>query len=159
MIMFQTTLRTVALTAALLTAPAWADEGFTSRDFKGDYAFHLDGVLTSSGTATVTAYDTAVGRLTADGAGNITQGTRSLSANGTIIDETFTCTYNVNPDGTGTATCAFSVFGTTTLDIVLADDGNEFYFNLTSMPSTTGKPVIQGVGKRQSSRLDRDDRG
>ena len=92
MIMFQTTLRTVALTAALLTAPAWADEGFTNRDFKGDYAFHLDGVLTSSGTATVTAYDTAVGRLTADGAGNITQGTRSLSANGTIIDETFTCT-------------------------------------------------------------------
>ena len=59
----------------------------------------------------------------------------------------------------GTATCAFSVFGTTTLDIVLADDGNEFYFNLTSMPSTTGKPVIQGVGKRQSSELSRDDRG
>ena len=111
------------------------------------------------GSSAVTAYDAAVGRLTADGAGNIIQGTRSLSANGTIIDETFTCTYNVNPNGTGTATCAFSVFGTTTLDIVLADDGNEFYFNLTSMPSTTGKPVIQGVGKRQSSELSRDDRG
>jgi hypothetical protein len=27
--------------------------------------------------------------------------------------------YNVNPDGTGKATCAFSVFGTSTLDIVL----------------------------------------
>lgn len=157
--MFQTTWRTVALTTVLFTAQAWADEGFTDRDFKGDYAFHLDGVLTSSGSSAVTAYDAAVGRLTADGAGNITQGTRSLSANGRIIDETFTCTYNVNPDGTGTATCAFSVLGTTTLDIVLADDGNEFYFNLTSMPSTTGKPVIQGVGKRQSSRPDRDDRG
>jgi len=38
--MFQTTLRTLALTTTLLTAPAWADEGFTKRDFKGDYAFH-----------------------------------------------------------------------------------------------------------------------
>ena len=38
----------MALTAMLLTAPAWADEGFTERDFIGDYAPHLDGVLTSS---------------------------------------------------------------------------------------------------------------
>src|SRR6516162_11561157 len=51
------------------------------------------------GSSAVTAYDAAVGRLTADGAGNIIQGTRSLSANGTIIDETFTYTYNVNPNG------------------------------------------------------------
>ena len=158
--MFETKLRTFALAATLLTSPARAHEGFTSRDFRGDYAFHLDGVLTSApGSAAVTAYDAAVGRLTADGAGNITQGTRSLSANGTIIDETFACTYNVNADGTGTANCVFSVFGPTTLDIVLVDDGNELYFNLTSMPSTTGKPVIQGVGKRQSPGRDRDERG
>ena len=99
--MFQRTLRTLALTAMLLTAP-WADEGFTNHDFKGDYAFHLDGVLSSSsGGPMVTAYDAAVGRFTADGAGNILQGTRSLSANGTIIDETFTCTYTVTPYSTG----------------------------------------------------------
>jgi hypothetical protein len=89
------------LTATLLTAPAWADEGFTDRDFKGDYAFHLDGVLTSLGSPVVAAYDASVGRFTADGKGNITQGTRSVSANGTIVEETFTCSYNVNPDGTG----------------------------------------------------------
>jgi hypothetical protein len=159
LIMFQTALRTLALATAILTAPAWADEGFTNRDFKGNYAFHLDGVLTSLGTPVAAAYDAAVGRFTADGAGNITHGTRTLSANGTIIDETFTCTYNVNLDGTGTATCAFSMLGQTTLDIVLVDDGNELYFNLTSMPSTTGRPVIQGIGKRQSPRFNRDDRG
>jgi hypothetical protein len=147
--MFQTKLRTLVLTATLLTAPAWADEGFANRDFKGDYAFHLDGVLTSApGSAVVTAYDAAIGQFTADGAGNITQGTRSVSANGTIVEETFTCTYNVNPNGRGKATCNFSVFGISTLDIVLWDDGNEFYFNVTSM-STSGKPVLQGVGKRQ----------
>jgi hypothetical protein len=158
--MIQTTLQTLALATTLLTAPAWADEGFNNRDFRGDYAFHLDGVLiSSSGTSAVTAYDAAVGRLTPDGAGNITQGTRSLSANGRIIDETFTCTYNVNPNGTGTATCTFSVFGSTTLDLVLLNDGDEFYFNLTGMPNTTGKPVIQGVGKRQSSEFSRDERG
>jgi hypothetical protein len=35
------------------------------------------------------------------------------------------------------------------LDIVLLDDGNEFYFNVISMPGTHGKPVLEGVGKRQ----------
>src|SRR5215471_6497465 len=120
--MIQMTLRTLALATTLLTATAWADEGFNNRDFRGDYAFHLDGVLTSSsGTSVVTAYDAAVGRLTADGAGNITQGTRSVSANGAIFQETFTCTYKINGDGTGKANCSFSVFGPATLDIVLLD--------------------------------------
>jgi len=105
----------------------------------------------------VTAYDSAVGRFTADGAGTITKGTRSVSANGAVFEETFTCTYNINPDGTGKANCNFSVFGPTTLDIVLLDDGNEFYFNVSSMPNTSGKPVLQGVGKRQSSGLKRND--
>jgi hypothetical protein len=146
--MFKTRLLLI-LTATLLTVPAFADEGFTNRDFRGDYAFHLDGVLTKSPAAVVTAYDSGVGRFTADGAGTITNGTRSVSANGVVFDETFTCTYNINPDGTGKADCNFSVFGPTTLDIVLLDDGNEFYFNVISMPSTDGKPVLEGVGKRQ----------
>ena len=156
--MLQTTLRTFALTATLLTAPAWADEGFTNRDFKGDYAFHLNGVLTQSGVSAVTAYDAAVGRLTADGAGSITKGTRSVSANGAIFEETFTCTYNINANRRGTANRNFSVFGPATLDIVLLDD-DEFYFNVTSMPNTAGKPVLQCIGKRQSLGLDRGDHG
>src|SRR6516162_4325059 len=155
--MLQMTLRSLSLTATLLTAPAWADEGFTKRDFKGDYAFHLDGVLTSPGAPVVTAYDAAVGRFTADGAGHITQGTRSVNANGKNFEETFTCTYDINPDGTGSANCTFSVFGLTILDLVLLDDGAEFYFNVVDMTSTSGKPVLQGVGKRQSSGLNRND--
>ena len=154
--MFQTHLL-LALTATLLTAPAWADEGFTKRDFKGNYAFHLDGVLTSPGTPVVTAYDAAVGRFTADGAGNITQGTRSVNANGKNFEKTFTCTYNINPDGTGSANCSFSMFGPTTLNLVLLDDGNEFYFNVIDMTNTSSKPVLQGVGKRQSPGFIRDD--
>jgi hypothetical protein len=144
------------LLALLAATPA---EGFANNDLKGDYVFHLDGVLTSSGASVVTAYDAAIGRFTADGAGNITQGTRSVSANGTIVEETFTCTYNVNPKGMGKATCNFSAFGSSTLDIVLRDDDNEFYFNVTSMPNTMGKPVLQGVGKRQFPKLSRDDHG
>jgi hypothetical protein len=155
--MLQTTLRGLSLTATLLTAPAWANEGFTKRDFKGDYAFHLDGVLTSPGMPVVTAYDAAVGRFTADGAGHITEGTRSVNANGKNFEETFTCTYNINSDGTGNANCNFSVFGPTTLDLVLLDDGDEFYFNVTDMTNTSGKPVLQGVGKRQSTGLNRND--
>ena len=37
--MFRTALRSLALTTALLTTPAWADEGFTNRDFKGTMPF------------------------------------------------------------------------------------------------------------------------
>jgi hypothetical protein len=154
---FQTTLRTFALITSL-TASAWADESFTNRDFKGDYAFHLNGVLTQSGASVVTAYDAAVGRLTADGAGTITKGTRSVSANGAIFEETFTCTYNINADGLGKANCNFSVFGPATLDIVLLDD-DEIYFNVTNMPNTTGKPVLQGIGKRQFPTLSHEDHG
>ena len=131
-------------------------EGFTNQDFKGDYVFHLDGVLTSSGASVVTAYNAAIGRFTADGAGNITRGTRSVSANGTIVEERFTCSYNVNPDGTGKATCNFSVFGASTLDIVLRDHGDQSYFNVSGMPSTRGKPVLQGLGSWQSPRLKSD---
>ena len=105
----------------------------------------------------VTAYDAAVGRFTADGAGNITQGARSVNANGKNFEETFTCTYNINPDGTGSANCNFSMFGPTTLDLVLLDDGNEFYFNVIDMTNTSSKPVLQGVGKRQSPGFIRDD--
>ena len=133
----------------LLTAPAWAREGFTNLNFSGDYVFHLDGVLTSPEVPLVTAYDSAVGRFTADGAGTITNGKRSVSADGVAFEETFTCTYNINADGMGRADCNFSVFGPATLDIVLLDDGNEFYFNVVGMQSTKGKPVLQGVGKRQ----------
>ena len=115
-------------------------------------------MLTSPGPV-VTAYDAAIGRFTADGAGNITQGTRSVSANGTIVEETFTCTYKVNPDGTGKVACNSSVLGASTLDIILQDDGEEFYFNVTSMPNTIGKPVLQGVGKRQFPRSSRNDQG
>jgi len=151
--MFQTGLL-LALTAALFTVPVRADEGFTNRNFRGNYAFHLDGVLTSLGDPVVTAYDSAVGRLTADGAGTITGGTRSVTANGMVFEETFACTYSVNPDGSGKADCNFSVFGPTTLDIVLLDGGNEFYFNVIGMPNTSGKPVLQGVGKRQKRKDD-----
>jgi len=45
------------------------------------------------------------------------------------------------------------------LDIVLLDSGDEFYFNVTSMPNTTGKPVLQGVGRRQSPGINRDHHG
>jgi hypothetical protein len=39
----------------------------------------------------------------------------------------------------------------------LLNDGDEFYLNVTDMLNTSGKPVLQGVGKRQSPGLTRDD--
>jgi hypothetical protein len=87
----------------------------------------------------------------------ILHGTRSVNANGKNFEETFTCTYDINPDGTGSANCKFSVFGPTSLDLILLDDGDEFYFNVIDMTNTNGKPVLQGVGKRQSPGRNRND--
>ena len=43
------------------------------------------------------------------------------------------------------------------MDLVTLDDGDEFYFNVIDMTNTNGKPVLQGVGKRQSPGFNRDD--
>jgi hypothetical protein len=41
----------------------------------------------------------------ADGKGNITSGVRTININGFVAQQTFTCEYSVNPDGTGSAVC------------------------------------------------------
>ena len=72
-------------------------------DSAGNYGFTLTGVVIP-GTAPVPI--AAVGRAALDAAGNVT-GTESRSVGGGFADETFTGTYTVNPDCTGTASLDF----------------------------------------------------
>lgn len=46
----------------------------------------------------------AVGKFTLDAAGNVVDGEATASLNGNVGEETFSGTYTVNPDCTGTAT-------------------------------------------------------
>jgi len=51
------------------------------------------------------------GSLTADGKGNITGGTETFNAGGSVCTGTITGTYSVNPDGTGASTFTFTSTG------------------------------------------------
>jgi hypothetical protein len=72
---------------------------FRDADVEGPYAFSFDGTVIGAGPVAAT------GVVVADGKGNITSGVRSLNFNGFVAQQTFTCTYSVNPDGTGSASC------------------------------------------------------
>jgi hypothetical protein len=87
----------LALTVRAQTAP-----GVNNAEMKGDYAFTFNGMTTGGGGAsTVFA---AVGRFTADGAGNLTNG--ELDANSAQAQQraaavTFTGTYSIGADHRG----------------------------------------------------------
>src|SRR5258708_37422242 len=76
--------------------------GVNNTELKGDYAFTFNGMTTGgSGGSTPFA---AVGRLTSDGAGNLTNGV--LDTNGVgipekLIDQAFTGTYSIGADNRG----------------------------------------------------------
>jgi hypothetical protein len=76
--------------------------GVNNAELKGDYAFTFNGMTTGgSGGSTPFA---AVGRFTADGAGNLTNGV--LDTNGVgipekLIDQAFTGTYSIGADKRG----------------------------------------------------------
>lgn len=74
--------------------------GFSLRSVHGTYA------TTIQGTAD------AVGTLDADGAGNVTGGTETVSDGTNVCVGSITGSYTVNPDGTGTLTIHFTTSST-----------------------------------------------
>ena len=66
----------------------------------------------------------AVGQFTADGKGNITSGTQTVSQGGLIETGTFTGTYSLAKNCTGSVTLNVSGVGTVTANIVV-DDANK----------------------------------
>jgi hypothetical protein len=126
--------------ACLVGSVAEAAE-FSVRDVDGPMAFAFDGFATV-GTSTVPA--AAVGRFVADGRGDITDGVRTLVVGGTTLHQTFVCTYTVNPDGTGSASCEVTPGGPETFDFVIVKKKQEAFFTATT-PGVT----IRGVSRRQ----------
>jgi len=117
-------------------AEARADR-FDEGDIRGDYVFTFDG---SAGTAPVAA----VGRFVGDGRGNLLNGSRTLVVAGAKYEQTLTCTYTVDPDGSGTATCPVDGNGTETFSFVLFKHGDETY-----LVGTTAGFTVHGNAIRQ----------
>ncbi len=120
-----------------------ADKGFSVQDLRGNYGFSFQGQIVGFGPVA------AVGSMSADGEGNITEAVRTISINGVHVTETFTCTLTVNPDGTGSAVCpldnpAPGAPAVETFDFVLEDKARAF-----RIVGTTPGIVVVGSGREQ----------
>ena len=139
------TLVFVCLLSLLCTplSSAVAGKGFSVKDVRGNYGFSFQGEILGVGPVA------AVGRITADGEGNITDAVRTISLSGVSVTETFTCTITVNPDGTGSAVCplddpAPGAPPVETFDFVLDDKARAF-----RLLGTTPGVVVVGSGREQ----------
>jgi hypothetical protein len=116
---------------------------FTEADVRGAYAFSFEGTVIQLGPFAAT------GIVVADGKGNIINAVRTLNVNGTAVQQTFTCTYSVNPNGTGSADCSVAnplpgAPSLETFDFALEDGGRAF-----RLISTTPGFTAVGAGKKQ----------
>lgn len=119
------------------------DKGYTLADVKGNYGFSFNGQIV--GYAPIAA----AGIITADGEGNIPTAVRTISVGGIVNTQTFSCTYTINPNGLGSASCPLDdpIPGfpeIETFDFVMEDKGKAF-----RIVGTTPGVVIVGSGKRQ----------
>jgi len=104
---------------------------------RGSYGYTVNGTNLALGLVA------AVGRVTADGTGNLS-GSDTLSAVGTILHRTITGTYSITPACTGTFSFTDNFGQTVHVDFVAIDGGAELQFIQTD-PGT----VITGAAKRQ----------
>jgi len=98
---------------------------------------------------------TAVGIFTLDGAGNLTNGVATSSLNGEIFDETYSGSYTVNSNCTGTINVTIYSSGTelfvVTLNIAYDDDMRELrgIFKSATEPDGTVLPTIINLQARK----------
>ena len=116
----------------------------------GNYAF------TDNGTVIGVGPRTAVGVFKLDGAGNLTNGVGTSSLNGSVAQETFSGTYTVNSDCTGTGSATIYSGGTEilalTMNLAFDDEMEEMraIFSSVSLPDGTQlNTVINLEAKKQ----------
>ena len=135
---------------SLLLVPVANARSCSLTDSAGKYGFTLKGaVILGTGPVPIAA----VGRAALDATGNV-NGAESRSVGGGFADETFTGTYTVNPDCTGTTSLNFSEAGqlvrTLILSIVFDDHEREIRMVQKSLQLPTGAflPVVITVEAR-----------
>jgi hypothetical protein len=152
--MKRTILKVIGFLAALGGITPVSQAGQCSlRSSAGMYGFTLSRVvILSTGGVPIAA----VGRADLDAAGNVS-GTESRSVASGFADETFTGTYAVNADCTGTTTIKFYESGqlvrTSVLSIVFDNNSREIRMVQESLqlPSNAFLPVVITVDARRIS--------
>lgn len=101
---------------------------------RGDYGATLTGAVNNLPFA-------ALNLVNSDGNGNIT-GEGTIVYNGTVIPSSFTATYTVNPDCSG----SFTSSSGTTENIVIGRDGSEVQIIVTGL--ALGPATVTGLAKK-----------
>jgi hypothetical protein len=127
----------------LSLAPALVAEdhhGCSYASVAGHYGY------TTNGTRNGVGLIAGAGIVTLDRNGNVTDGKQTVSFAGTIADETFSGTYIVNSDCTGSTTLVVAspiAPRTSNLDLVWDDDSSQFRLIFTNAGT-----IITGDGKK-----------
>ena len=98
--------------------------GVNNAELKGDYAFNLTGFTASATAPTIFS---AVGRFTADGAGNLTSGeldTNGAGSAAALVAQTFTGTYSISADHRGVMTLTTAQGASSKLAFAMTAAGN-----------------------------------
>lgn len=138
-----------AFAIAAVTALALTVTPIAKADNRGCSNATLKGAFADKDTGFITAPPALAGPFagvnleTFDGHGALT-GTGIVSLNGNVFPGTFTGTYTVNPDCTGTYTVQNSLGSTVHAFFVIDDSGNELQIVITD-PGT----VITCIARRQ----------
>ena len=96
-----------------------AQDSCTNANFQGAFGYTFTGLTGITGLPFA-----AVGRLVADGQGNVS-GAETDSSNGNIFQRTYTGTYKVNPDCTGSEVSKDNFGKTVKCDFVIVAGGKE----------------------------------
>jgi hypothetical protein len=121
----------------------------------GKYAFSDSGTIVKIGATTVNVPRAAAAQLSLDAAGNVT-GKVTASVNGTVTRTTFSGTYTVNLDCTGTISfserdASGNLILSATADLFWDDNVQEVRFIFTSATFPDGTPlatVINGSARK-----------
>jgi hypothetical protein len=131
------------LALRLIRVPkAQAQSGCTSASFQGAFGYTFNGLTGFNARPFA-----AVGRLVADGQGNVS-GSETQSANGVISTRTYTGTYKVNPDCTGSQVSNDNFNKTVKCDFVIVSGGREIY-----VIETDAITSVVGTLKQQLDRM------
>jgi len=119
-----------------------AQTGVNNAALNGNYAFTFSGM---SGNGTVSSAFGAVGRFTADGAGNLTNGELdSNTVGGGGAAQSFTGTYSIGADHRGVMTLNFSGSSTKLAFAMLANGNAQFIeFDASGGQGTIGSGTIE----------------
>jgi hypothetical protein len=113
-------------------------------NLRGGYGYMVNGTSTSAQPYSL------VGRFFADGKGGVT-GNGAEAFAGVISHLTFTGTYTVNADCTGTANLTFNDGGVAPLEFIIVDDGKTVDI-IVAVPNGDQEPNEVGTATRQFNR-------